>query len=279
MSAYVYLIDPKVTPYVKIGYWSGTVKSLRSRYRTCYGDFDMTVFETRTPREVESILLTRFVAMKYRGELFDRAVIPDFLEYAGTLCDLSCKRQGAPLSGEDIHQIRNLPDCQHIDINEFFHNLQLHAIDAGFSNLEKVVDMVNTWHYDDEFYKPDHELGYLSYGNIARRITGSFQARPTCYLAATSTAVYSVDISEERANVVHSIVKEIENELQCRLVCFSVTVAPHVYNSRCVMITVPWKGQEEVSGCADCIVLKTEYDMPRSLPCQWPEGDWQRCTP
>jgi hypothetical protein len=58
--------------HCKVGYWTSTVKKLRSRYGTSYGfDFDLWYYPTPEPRKLEMAFKTAFVAHHVSAELYE----------------------------------------------------------------------------------------------------------------------------------------------------------------------------------------------------------------
>jgi hypothetical protein len=68
----VYLVRAANYDRVKVGYWTSTVKKLRSRYGTSYGfDFDLWYYPTPEPRKLEMAFKTAFVAHHVSAELYE----------------------------------------------------------------------------------------------------------------------------------------------------------------------------------------------------------------
>ena len=78
--------------WLKIGYWTGTVSALRSRYKTCSVDEEMIVFETAKDRapEVEAQLHKACDAYKMRGEMFSMEARSTFMQIASVVCLDAC---------------------------------------------------------------------------------------------------------------------------------------------------------------------------------------------
>ena len=68
----VYLVRAAHYDRIKVGYWTSTVKRLRSRYATPYG-FDLRIlwYDTPRPRRLEKEFMERFADHRITGELFD----------------------------------------------------------------------------------------------------------------------------------------------------------------------------------------------------------------
>ena len=68
---------------VKIGYWKGSLKSLRSRYATYYGCNDIEIFyvETFHPHELEKETHTHFSEYNISNELFKKKHIEQYIKF------------------------------------------------------------------------------------------------------------------------------------------------------------------------------------------------------
>ena len=66
-----YLITSKYLNCVKIGYWTGTIENLRSRYTTYYGsNLTIDFFDFDNVRNVEKIIFEKFKHCKVTNELY-----------------------------------------------------------------------------------------------------------------------------------------------------------------------------------------------------------------
>jgi hypothetical protein len=77
---YNYIIIPLHFTYVKLGLWNGSIKDLKSRYKTYYGDFEIYAFQCVDNIDNEKYIFSLLKEYKYCGELYDKNVIPKFFE-------------------------------------------------------------------------------------------------------------------------------------------------------------------------------------------------------
>lgn len=77
---YNYIIIPVYFSYVKLGLWNGSIKDLKSRYKTYYGDFEVYVFQCIDNKDNEKYIFSLLKEYKYSGELYNKIVIPKFFE-------------------------------------------------------------------------------------------------------------------------------------------------------------------------------------------------------
>jgi len=70
---FIYIINPKLTNFIKIGRWSGSTEVLHARYLTPYGpEFDLILFEVCNRNDCVVLEQTLFTALeKYR--LYERS--------------------------------------------------------------------------------------------------------------------------------------------------------------------------------------------------------------
>jgi hypothetical protein len=75
---------------VKVGYWKGSFKTLRSRYITTYGkDLQIDVFGTPAPSQVEALFKKVFSDAKMECELYDTRHIDSYKSWLNEACELS----------------------------------------------------------------------------------------------------------------------------------------------------------------------------------------------
>jgi hypothetical protein len=68
----VYVITSILINGAKIGFWSGTIKALKSRYFTYYGIVDLFFVYTKVPRILEKNIHDHFSEYKLSGEIFQK---------------------------------------------------------------------------------------------------------------------------------------------------------------------------------------------------------------
>ena len=70
---YVYCITSKICNGIKIGYWKGTIESLRKRYITYYGNsLELFYVYTKFPRILEKKCFDNFIRFKIDNEIFEK---------------------------------------------------------------------------------------------------------------------------------------------------------------------------------------------------------------
>ena len=68
--------------YIKIGFWTGTIKGLESRYKTYYGnDLDIYTFYTKNPYLLEQQTHKYFNNYNITNELFKKEYLDDYCKY------------------------------------------------------------------------------------------------------------------------------------------------------------------------------------------------------
>lgn len=77
---YNYIIIPLHFSYVKLGLWNGSISNLKSRYQTYYGDFEIYVYQCIDNKDNEKYIFSLLKEYNYKGELYDKKVIPKFFE-------------------------------------------------------------------------------------------------------------------------------------------------------------------------------------------------------
>jgi transcriptional regulator with PAS, ATPase and Fis domain len=77
---YNYIIIPLHFSYVKLGFWNGSISNLKSRYQTYYGDFEFYVYQCVDNKDNEKYIFSLLKEYNYKGELYDKKVIPKFFE-------------------------------------------------------------------------------------------------------------------------------------------------------------------------------------------------------
>ena len=81
----VYAATSPLLQGVKIGFWTGSLQVLRSRYEMYYGrDLELRTWACATCRAVERQLLAEFAAYSLGGELLDKACMPDLVQLLDT---------------------------------------------------------------------------------------------------------------------------------------------------------------------------------------------------
>ena len=81
---YVYCVQPEKAQFMKIGRWRGSLYKLFGRYRTVYGNFDLTVFECDNSVELEASIFNELRSHHYTNELFNPEAFDDFLSYCSS---------------------------------------------------------------------------------------------------------------------------------------------------------------------------------------------------
>lgn len=80
----VYIATSPCVGCLKVGYWTGTIAALETRYRTYYGrDTLVHTWPCQDCRAVEKWLIQEFSEWSMGGELLDKECLPDFLFLLG----------------------------------------------------------------------------------------------------------------------------------------------------------------------------------------------------
>jgi hypothetical protein len=79
---YVYCVTADTVNHVKIGFWTGKSKSLKSRYATYYG-CNATIFKVKTmnARKLEKICHLAFKQHNISNELFDKKYLDEYMNF------------------------------------------------------------------------------------------------------------------------------------------------------------------------------------------------------
>lgn len=78
----VYCITSPLINYIKIGFWTGSLKGLECRYKTYYGnELDINTFYTKNPYLLEQQTHKYFNQHKITNELFKKEYLADYCKY------------------------------------------------------------------------------------------------------------------------------------------------------------------------------------------------------
>lgn len=73
---YTYCVSSPMINGAKIGYWNGSINSLKSRYVTYYGkNIELHTFPMRNPHKIEKKFIKKFAKYRISGELFDKKYV------------------------------------------------------------------------------------------------------------------------------------------------------------------------------------------------------------
>lgn len=79
---YTYCVTSSMINGIKIGYWTGTISALKSRYVTYYGnDIELHNFFVVNPHEIEKKFIIKFNSYKLYGELFKKKYLSIYLDF------------------------------------------------------------------------------------------------------------------------------------------------------------------------------------------------------
>ena len=89
LKGMVYIIDsPLMDKTVKIGFWTGNINGLYTRYITYYGkNIEITYFECDNARLMETEIFSQFQKYNVIQELFEKKYKNEYIEYFKTKCD------------------------------------------------------------------------------------------------------------------------------------------------------------------------------------------------
>lgn len=77
----IYVVTSPLLHCIKLGFWTGSLDVLRSRYAMYYGpQLELRTWECAQCRAVERELLQEFAAHSVGGELLDKACLPDLVQ-------------------------------------------------------------------------------------------------------------------------------------------------------------------------------------------------------
>ena len=78
----LYIVTSPLMSAFKLGFWTGTLGALRSRYVTCYGpSLELHTWPCTQCRACEQFLLTEFSDFSLGGELFDKTHMPAAIQF------------------------------------------------------------------------------------------------------------------------------------------------------------------------------------------------------
>ena len=82
LFGYTYCITSPIINGIKIGFWTGTISGLESRYKTYYGqDIELYFVPTLNPYELEQKCMKHFSKYKISGELFEKKYLNKYQIY------------------------------------------------------------------------------------------------------------------------------------------------------------------------------------------------------
>ena len=79
---YTYCVYSDIINGIKIGYWKSTIKTLRKRYVTCYGEnLILICVKTFLPRTIEKKTHDNFRHHKIINEIFKKEYLNEYVDY------------------------------------------------------------------------------------------------------------------------------------------------------------------------------------------------------
>jgi hypothetical protein len=103
----IYLVRSSLLDGVKVGYHSGSVKSLKRRYNTYYGkECEVTYFFTHDHVKVEEDFKTHFKEKNITNEIFNKEFFQEYFTYLEQVCEHKIEND------EDIYKIMKEENTQ-----------------------------------------------------------------------------------------------------------------------------------------------------------------------
>jgi prophage antirepressor-like protein len=138
MKGVVYCVTSKLINFVKIGFWTGNLKTLRSRYCTSYGsDVEILYVTTNNAHILETKCHERFEKYRISNELFNKEHISEYIGF---------------LKENEEEHLTNMQkkiintENNDIDVEKIYGNLNNNIISYGGKNIKIVIDDNNkTW--------------------------------------------------------------------------------------------------------------------------------------
>lgn len=113
---YLYIVTPEHQKFVKIGYWSGRIGSLISRYKLYYAFLSIYLFETIDMVYNEKYIKEYFKSHNISGELFKIEILNDMLDMMHQVSLIKCNR--IKITKPTLKCLIKLDDNNEIIIND-----------------------------------------------------------------------------------------------------------------------------------------------------------------
>ena len=223
MYKYIYLIRPIHLDKVKIGYWSGTVNSLRSRYKMYYGLFEMYLFQC-DQKSNENFILKYFEPKKWMGELFEVEIMDEFMNIMSQISYNHCKSVDMEQTFIKINHLKKVNPTRNVKLN------QINNVKRIYKDVKKAKLMIIEMRkiYKDVLKELKEKCNKKDIRNelsIERDIQMKFIMKNTEY--KQDKVIFMNDLRDKYTK---NIDNDILNEIDTRYIIERINICKHCIN-------------------------------------------------